>query len=80
MIKPNGEIVPALKCATCPISSGCSWSCLRGDDLAKLYELSAEVERLQGEAEIWKDRWEAERADHEATMKHADRALDEFSA
>jgi hypothetical protein len=31
-----------------------------------------EIERLRAEVEEWKDRYEAERDDHEATMKHAD--------
>jgi hypothetical protein len=26
-------------CAKCPISSGCSWGCIRGDDLAEIAEL-----------------------------------------
>lgn len=45
-IKPNGEIVPPLKCATCPISSGCSWACLRGDDLAEIYVLRAALQLI----------------------------------
>ncbi len=29
--------------------------------------------------EIWMDRWESERQAHEATMKHADKAMDEMA-
>lgn len=47
MIKPNGEIMPPLKCATCPISTGCSWSCLRGDDLADIYLLRAGIQAIK---------------------------------
>lgn len=39
MIKPNGEIVPPIKCSTCMISGGCSWECIRGDDLVEIYVL-----------------------------------------
>ncbi len=49
MQKPNGEIVPPLKCATCPISSGCSWDCLRGDDLAEIAEMRDDMLRLHNE-------------------------------
>jgi anion-transporting ArsA/GET3 family ATPase len=31
-----------------------------------------EIDRAYAEVEEWKDRYEAERNDHEATMKHAD--------
>lgn len=31
--------MPPLKCATCLISTGCSWNCLRGKDLAQIAEL-----------------------------------------
>lgn len=34
--------------------------------------LKDEIERAYAEVDEWKDRYEAERADHEATMKHAD--------
>lgn len=44
MIKPNGEILPPLKCATCPVSCGCAWDCLRGDDLAEIYTLRAALD------------------------------------
>ena len=46
MIKSNGEIVPPLKCATCPINVGCAWACLRGDDLAEIYVLSAALRQI----------------------------------
>ena len=41
--KPNGEICPSLKCSTCMLSCGCSWECLRGDDLVEIYDLRAEL-------------------------------------
>lgn len=34
------------KCATCPISCGCSWGCLRGDDLAEIYVLRAALANM----------------------------------
>jgi hypothetical protein len=34
--------------------------------------LKDEIERAYAEVDEWKDRYEAERDDHEATMKHAD--------
>ena len=37
--------------------------------------LRAENERLRAEVELWKGRWEAERADHETTMKQTDEML-----
>lgn len=36
-----------------------------------------EIKRLREEVEIWKDRCAAERADHEATIKHADKMLED---
>jgi chromosome segregation ATPase len=49
---------------------------LRGiEDAAKkaadIYE--AEIERLRTEAEEWRNRYEAERDDHEATIEHANK-------
>lgn len=41
--KANGEISPPLKCSTCPLSCGCSWDCLRGNDLVEIYELRREL-------------------------------------
>jgi predicted nucleic acid-binding Zn-ribbon protein len=35
----------------------------------ELKRLRAEIERLREEVETWKDRFHAERQDHEATMK-----------
>lgn len=31
-------------CATCPISGGCYWACLRGDDLAEIAELRTSLQ------------------------------------
>jgi hypothetical protein len=39
--------------------------------------LNAEIERLQAEVTLWRERYEAERRDHEATIKHADKAMNE---
>lgn len=36
-----------------------------------------EIKQLRDEVAIWKDRYESERADHEATIKHCDDALNE---
>ena len=35
-----------IKCATCPISSGCDWGCLRGDDLCEIASLRNALERI----------------------------------
>lgn len=32
---------------------------------------------LMDEIELWKCRWKAERADHEASQRHADQAIDD---
>ena len=38
-------------CATCPINVGCSWGCLRGDDLAEIailrYALTAAIAAIE---------------------------------
>jgi hypothetical protein len=39
-----------------------------------------EIERLRAEVELWKDRYHAEREDHDATIKHCDRVLNEWEA
>lgn len=49
-MKPNGQIVPPLKCSTCPINVGCSWGCLRGDDLCEIAELRGEIARLKSQS------------------------------
>lgn len=38
-------------------------------------KVKAGIEDLRAEVALWKDRWEAERRDHEATMHHADEAI-----
>jgi transposase len=38
-----------------------------------------QIKDAKEETALWKERWEAERRDHEATMKHCDRASDEGS-
>lgn len=35
------------------------------------------VNSLWAEVELWKERWEAERRDHEATITHCDKMLNE---
>ena len=42
-----------------------------------LDEAADEIERLRAEAAEWKERWEAERWDHEATIKAFDKAMNE---
>lgn len=37
----------------------------------------AEIDRLNSELALWRGRWEAERRDHEATIKHCDEMLQE---
>jgi len=39
----------------------------------------AEIERLRAEVEDWKDRWTAERRDHEATIRHFDKLMNEVT-
>jgi hypothetical protein len=41
-------------------------------------DLRAEVERLQAEVATWRDRYEAERRDHEALIKAWDREKSDF--
>jgi hypothetical protein len=38
-----------------------------------------QIRDAKEEAALWKERWEAERRDHAETMKHRDRASDEWS-
>lgn len=78
MIKPNGEISPPLKCPTCPINVGCCWNCLRGDDLAEIYELRAalralvEAKALQGVREIVAG-WNGEGREDGPYPRHSDK-------
>ena len=39
---------------------------------------AADNERMRAEVEEWKERWAAERRDHEATMKAFDKAIEEY--
>lgn len=43
--------------------------------LAALATQMAEIARLQEEVATWKDRYEAERQAHEATIAHCDNAI-----
>lgn len=43
------------KCATCMISSGCSWGCIRGDDLAEIAELRKALSDLLPDYLEWKE-------------------------
>ena len=62
--------------------SDAHWKCLdaltEATDLndwlkARNAELEKRIVELVEERELWKDRWQAERADHEATMKAFDK-------
>ena len=53
MIKENGEIDPPLRCPTCPLSCGCSWDCLRGDDLAEIASLRAALSEIAQEEKVY---------------------------
>lgn len=48
-----------------------------GDPCEGFTQLRAEIERLREEVAMWKERWEAERADHKATIKHCDETMRE---
>lgn len=43
----------------------------------ELMDAFDEIARLREEVELWKSRWEAERADHETTMKQCDEYWDD---
>jgi predicted RNase H-like nuclease (RuvC/YqgF family) len=42
---------------------------------AQIKELQDTIDRLREEVEMWKDRWECERIDHEATIEHHDKEM-----
>ena len=51
---------------------------VEADELrAEIERLQAEVERLQAEVAEWKERWAAERRDHETTIRHFDTLMNE---
>lgn len=41
------------------------------------HEAADEIDRLTAEVALWESRWEAERADHERTIKHCDEIMNE---
>src|SRR5262245_52232446 len=41
--------------------------------------LREQIERLRADVDLWKSRWEAERADHETSMKQTDEMMREWS-
>lgn len=43
--------------------------------LPPIWEAADEIESLRADVAKWKGRYEAERADHEATIKHADEEM-----
>jgi hypothetical protein len=45
--------------------------------LEELRTVLAHVEDLRAELEEWKQRWVAERRDHEATIRHYDKLMNE---
>ena len=42
-------------------------------------EAAVEIERLKREVAEWKERWAAERRDHEATIRQFDRLMNEVT-
>ena len=48
---------------------------IQRDYAALRVELEELVTALHADAEMWKSRWEAERADHERTIRHAEKAM-----
>jgi outer membrane murein-binding lipoprotein Lpp len=40
-------------------------------------ELADEIKRLTAEVQEWKERWAAERRDHETTIRHFDMLMNE---
>ena len=44
---------------------------------ADLQQLRAEIERLRAEVAEWKERYEGERRDHETTIAHCDKIMNE---
>lgn len=47
--------------------------------VGEVESLHEKNERLQAEVDLWKDRYEAERADHEASIKSFDAELREMT-
>jgi len=45
--------------------------------LAEIRRLRSVIAALANERDEWKERWAAERADHEASIKHFDRVMNE---
>jgi len=43
-------------------------------------DANVEIERLKREVEEWRERWAAERRDHEATIRHFDKLMNEDTA
>ena len=62
-----------------------TWAVAEIERLTKLHEAAAaraelaqiEIERLQAEVDEWKERWAAERRDHEATIRNFDKLMNE---
>ena len=50
---------------------------IQRDYAALRVELEELVTALHADAEMWKERWESERRDHEATIRQAEKALNE---
>jgi len=56
---------------------------LRADmngDAAEIIRLNREVERQRAVVEEWKERLRAEQADHEATIRHCDKVMNDDPA
>ena len=50
---------------------------IQRDYAALRVELEELVTALHADAEMWRDRFEAERRDHERTIRHAEKAMNE---
>jgi hypothetical protein len=53
---------------------------LTGPDRDVLTEAADAIAQLRAEVEEWKERWAAERRDHEATIRHFDELMNEVPA
>jgi len=50
---------------------------IRRKMLAEIRRLREVIEFLTAERDEWRERWQAERADHEATIRHTNKMLAE---
>jgi hypothetical protein len=52
---------------------------LSGDPECCCKEAATKIKRLHAEVAEWKERWAAERRDHEATIRHFDTLMNEVT-